>query len=107
MVEKMSKKSNKKKLKKIPSFLKATRWNYNIEKLGIEENKRIIIESVLNHGADREISWLLRTYSEDEIVSVLKNPSRGFWDKESLNFWCEIFNVKIGKRKSLKNLKDG
>ncbi len=94
---KMCKRNSKKKRKKLPFFFKSTLWSYNIEKLDIEENKRIIIENVLNHGGDREVKWLLRTYSEDEIISVLKDPSRGFWDRESLNFWCEIFNVKIGK----------
>ncbi len=84
--------------KKLPSFLKASLWSFDLKKLDSEKHKAIIIEHILNHGGDKEVKWLLRNYKKEDIIKVLKNPSRGFWFKNSLNFWCLIFNVKMDEK---------
>lgn len=84
---------------KIKKRLKAILSGYDIEKTSLNKNKGLIIESILNRGGDEEIEWLLKNYKKEEILSVLRNPSRGLWEEKSLNFWLKIFNVKISKRK--------
>ncbi|HOK57313.1 MAG TPA: hypothetical protein PKV21_06175 [bacterium] len=83
----------------IKKKLKNSLSSYNLDKISFKRDKRLIIENVLNHGGDEEILWVLKNYKKKDIVSVLKNPSRGFWNKKSLNFWLAIFGVKIGKDK--------
>jgi len=90
----------------LPEKLKGTLWSYDISKIDIERDKKIIIENVLNHGTDDEILWVLRVYSKEDIVSVLKNPSRGSWDRKSLNFWLFLFNVKIEREKYERALRE-
>lgn len=77
--------------------LKGSLWSYNVDKISLKRDKKLIIENVLNHGTDEEILLLLKTYKKREIISVLKNPSRGTRDKKSLNFWLNIFDIKIPK----------
>lgn len=84
---------------KIKNKLKGILSSYDIEKISFKRDKRLIIESVLNHGGDEEVEWVLKNYKRREIIAVLKNPSRGFWNRKSLNFWLSIFNVKIKKEK--------
>lgn len=84
---------------KIKNKLKGVLSGYDIDRISFKRDKRLIIENVLNHGRDKEIKWVLKNYKKDDIISVLKNPSKGFWNKKSLNFWLTIFNVKIEKEK--------
>lgn len=79
----------------VKNKLKGSLWSYNVDKISLKRDKKLVIENVLNHGTDEEILLLLKTYKKREIIYVLKNPSKGTWDKKSLNFWLNIFDIKI------------
>ena len=91
--------------KKLPFFLRSCLWSYNLKKLDLEKDKALIIEHILNYGGDEPVKWLLKTYTKRDIISVLKNPSRGFWYEESLNFWLLVSNIKLDKETYEKAIK--
>ena len=81
----------------LPKFLEPILPSYDISKMDLNHpnDKKLIIEAVLNHGTTKEIKWLFKTYNSKEIKNVIKNPSRGCWDIRVLNFWTKIFKVEM------------
>lgn len=84
-------------VKKLPKFLQSCLWSYDLSKMDPfdENDKRIIITGVLNHGGDRPMRWLSKNYSADDLKEVISQPSRGMWLKDALNYWTKILNVKL------------
>ena len=89
----------KKKSKKIPKKFEWIFWSYNLNSLDILKDKNLIITQILNHGDWEAVKWVLNTYSLKELKEVLKNPSRGMWMKDVLNFWLKILKIKLPSRK--------
>ncbi len=85
--------------KNIPSFLQVVFPSYEVERLNLEEDEKLIITRVLNYGVWRDIKWLYSVYTEEDIKEVLLNPSRGVWFPKVLNFWETVLNIKIPKKK--------
>ncbi len=85
------------KNKKIPQKMRWLFWSYDIKTLDFNRDKEYIISQVLNYGTWDDVRWLKKTYSDDEIKKVIKNPSRGVWFEKVLNFWCTIFNIRLKK----------
>ncbi|PJB99419.1 MAG: hypothetical protein CO077_01830 [Candidatus Nealsonbacteria bacterium CG_4_9_14_0_8_um_filter_35_12] len=85
------------KNKKIPQKMRWLFWSYDIKTLDFDRDKDYIISQVLNYGTWDDVRWLKKTYSDDEIKKVIKNPSRGIWFEKVLNYWCVIFNIRLKK----------
>ena len=81
----------------LPKFLQSCLASYDLSKMDFDEGKETIITSVLNRGDDKAMKWLCETYSAREIKKVLRNPVRGMWLKETLDYWQKIFGIKIPK----------
>ncbi|MDI6882972.1 MAG: hypothetical protein QMC93_00645 [Patescibacteria group bacterium] len=81
----------------LPKFLEPFLPSDDISEMKLHNpyDKKLIIEAVLNQGTMKEIKWLFKIYSLREIKNVLKNPQRGCWDKRILNYWTEIFSIKL------------
>ncbi len=84
---------------RVPAGIRACLWSYHPSELDLEEDREIIIAQVLNYGRWRDVQWLFQTYSKETIKSVLKNPSRGSWLPETLNFWLTLWNMSLSKRR--------
>ncbi|MBU0708139.1 hypothetical protein KJ596_00085 [Patescibacteria group bacterium] len=82
---------------KIPSHLQSALWSYRLDKLNTDDpkDKNLVITSVLNHGTDSQVEWILKNYTPKEIKNVLRNPRPGTWWPESLNYWLQIYRVKV------------
>lgn len=83
-------------------------WSANVEDLDLKKDKNYIINQVLNYGTWEDLKWLFKVYSEREIKKVIKNPGRGLWFRDVLNFWKLMFNLKLKKRvfeRAILNLK--
>jgi|GEM_PF-995576 len=95
-----------KKIEKIPAFLQSALWSYNLEKMNPRDktDKRIIVEQVLNYGTWKQLEWVVNFYTWREIKEVVKNPSRGLWMKDSINYWMKFFDLKFSKAKLNKAL---
>lgn len=92
----MSKIKNK---KTFPRFLQSAFWSYDLKKINKDLYKKIIITQILNHGTWEQLSWLINNYSIKEIKKVIKNPARGVWREDVLNYWSKILDFKISKHK--------
>ncbi len=83
---------------KIPKKMQWLFWSCKIEDLDLEKDKHYIISQVLNYGIWKDLKWLFKVYSEKEIKNVVKNPARGVWFRDVLNFWNLIFALKLKKK---------
>jgi len=83
---------------KIPKRLQWLFWSSPVKDLDLKKDKDYIISQVLNYGTWEDLRWLFKNYSEREIKNVVKNPGKGLWFKDVLNFWNLMFNLKL-KRK--------
>lgn len=81
----------------LPKFLQSSLWSYDIKKMDVKADKDLIIQQVLNYGTEKQLKWLFETYSEKEIKEVLRHPRRGCWYADVLNYWFNIFDLKIDK----------
>lgn len=66
-------------------------WDVDIQRLDIAENKRFIIERLLQYGRPGQIKWLFAHYNDNEIIEVVK-LSRTI-DKKTANYWALHYNI--------------
>ncbi|MFN3740353.1 MAG: DUF6922 domain-containing protein [Thermodesulfovibrionales bacterium] len=64
---------------------------WDAAEVDIIKHKKYIIERVLNFGDERDIKELRRLYSDDELISIIKN-SRNIKKKTAI-FWAIYFNI--------------
>jgi len=83
---------------KIPKKMQWLFWSCNVNELDLEKDKNYIVSQVLNYGTWEDLKWLFKVYSEKEIKNVLKNPRKGLWFKDVLNFWNLMFNLRLKKK---------
>jgi len=83
----------------LPNFLQTALWSYDLRQVSKIRHKNVIITQILNYGSWPQIQWLLKNYSAKEIKQVLKNPSRGMWRADVINYWEKIFNLRVPKSK--------
>lgn len=88
----------------LPNFLQTALWSYDLKKMTKNRYKNLIITQILNFGNWRQLQWLLQNYSAKEIKEIIKNPARGMWRADVINYWEKIFNIRIPKNKVLKAL---
>lgn len=91
----------------LPSFLQPYLPSYDVTRLEIEKDKRLIITEVLNKGDFRALSWIGKTYSKEEIQRVITIPMRGMWLRSVLLYWLRIFDLSLPEktlREALLNL---
>ena len=79
----------------VPSFLQPYLASYDLTKIdGKDPSVALeIITSVLNLGDTKAVSWLFDNYTLEAIRTIVKNPKRGVWNEESLNYWKEILKI--------------
>lgn len=80
---------------KAPKFLQAVLWSYNIDAIDTKQDKELIITQVLNYGDWEKLQWLFQVYPEEDIKDVIKNPGRGIWFDNVLNFWATCYNIHL------------
>lgn len=80
---------------KIPQKMKWLFWSHQLNSFDLEDDKDYIITQVLNHGNWKDLKWLFKVYSREEIKKVVKNPCRGVWFEKVLNFWSTLFNIRF------------
>lgn len=84
---------------KIPKFLQSALWSYSLDAMSADNpsDRKLIIEQILNYGTQDQLDWLLGNYTKEQIKEVVKNPSRGLWQKDSLNYWTKILEIILPK----------
>lgn len=88
----------------IKDVFKPFLWSYDIEKIDIKKNKKIIILNVLNYGTKKATDLLFNVYSRKEIEEIVEKSVQGEWNKKSLNYWKLFLNLKRENKKRLENV---
>ncbi len=81
----------------LPKFLQPYLASYDVNKLDKNDASvaREVITQVLNTGDDKAVKWLFESYTLEQIRKMVKNPQRGVWFEESLNYWSKVLKVDI------------
>ena len=82
----------------IPQSIKAALWSYDVSKLDLRNDRDRIITNVLNYGTADAFDWLRKTYTKEEIASVVAHPKPGEWSKRSLNLWSLVYDMPLALR---------
>jgi len=75
----------------MPHNIRSFFWDVDVDGISIVESAHFIIGRLMEHGDENALRFLLKNYSHDELVQVLKNNraisrrSRIFW-----RFFLEI-----------------
>lgn len=84
-----------KKPKDIPEAVRACLWFSNPEELDWEENRNHIIAQILNRGTWEAVRWASEFYGIEAIRDAVKQPKRGIWFPQTLNFWQKFFGFSL------------
>lgn len=82
----------------VPEKVKQFLWSYDVKKINLKDDSKIIVFNMLNYGDMYSIKWLLKNYSKKEIVENANCFPETSWNKKSLNFWK--VKLKINPKKT-------
>lgn len=82
---------------RLPLGVAACLWSYDPRALEADRDRALIVTQVLNYGTWREVRWLFNRYKKRAILPVLKQPSRGSWLPDVLNFWTQVWGIRLPK----------
>lgn len=75
----------------VPQHLRLLFWDTDIENLDPTAYPVYTIERVLEYGDEEAVAWLLRTFTEEQILNVLRTDRH--LTPLSANFWALVFGV--------------
>jgi len=88
----------------LPSTKKTLFWDTNIDNLDLSKHKRFIIERILKFGDLSDYFWLKNVYLFKEISEVISRD-RTELDKKSLNFWSNLYKVRVNNTHASRDFK--
>jgi hypothetical protein len=83
----------------LPSGIRACLWSWDPSSLDLRRDRRLIITQVLNYGRWDDVRWLLKHYKGADFRRVLRDPARGQWLPDVLNFWTHRLNIRLSKNR--------
>jgi hypothetical protein len=84
----------------IPRYLHTLFWDTNLDGFDPASVPSYTIGRILEYGDREAIAWMKTTFSEDQIVQVLRTERR--LSRRSANFWALVFHVDSGQVAALK-----
>jgi hypothetical protein len=75
----------------IPEVLRPLFWDANLDIFNPAAYPAYTIARILEFGDQNAITWLKETFSEAQIVEVLRAESR--LSRKSANFWALIYHI--------------
>lgn len=85
----------------IPSSLHRYFWNCRVEELDTEQHKYAIIETLLERSDLEAWRWMVKTYTEEDIIPVLRRSC--LLTPPSRSFWSLFFHIDLPERPQDKN----
>ena len=67
-------------------------WDTIVENLDINSDSFLIIQRLLEHGGDKQVEFVLKTYDNDTISTVIRRSS--YLSPQTVNYWCLYFGIK-------------
>lgn len=77
----------------LPKSVAVTLWSYDVSKMDLLKDKKLIISQVLNMGNKEATDWLFHVYTVDDIRKIAESIPLGQWDKKSLALWSLCLNI--------------
>jgi len=94
-------------MNKIPQALQSVLFSSDINKLNLKTDKTYIIHQIFSQGRMKDILWLFKTYSKNELTTVFtKKPYK---DYESSRFYfiknyiLHLKNLQLNEKLYVKN----
>ena len=78
-------------MKGLPPYVEKYLWDVKMEDLDIASHSIFVIERVLEYGDTRAFLWLLKTYTKENIINVLKESRR--ISPKTGNFYALYFGI--------------
>jgi hypothetical protein len=75
----------------IPQDLRPLFWDTNLDHFNPVSYPAYTIARVLEYGDDKAVAWLRDTFSENQIVEVLRTERR--LSRKSANFWALVYHI--------------
>jgi len=75
----------------IPNYLHNLFWDTNLDNFNPTDFPEYTIARVLEYGDREAVAWLKNTFSEAQIVDVLRKERR--LSRKSANFWALIYGI--------------
>lgn len=82
--------------KTIPSSLQGVLWSANVKNLDLKNDKVYIIHQLLSYGTLKQIHWLFKVYSKEEVKKVFETSPMKIYNFPTFNF---IKNIILGLKK--------
>jgi len=84
----------------IPQHLQSLFWDVNLDNFNPTAYPDYTIARVLEFGDDRAVAWMKKTFSEAEIMRVLRTERR--LSRKSANFWALVYGIASHEVAALK-----
>ena len=84
----------------IPQHLHSLFWDVNLDNFNPTAYPDYTIARVLEFGDDRAVAWMKETFSEAEIMRVLRTERR--LSRKSANFWALVYGIASHEVAALK-----
>lgn len=75
----------------IPERVKRLFWDVKKDTVDMEKHRPYIIRRIIDYGDIHDVKWMLKLFSSEEIIGVLKR-NRGL-SRKSAYFWAAYFKV--------------
>ena len=79
----------------LPENLSSILWSYDLGKLDLEKNRRVILVSVINYGDWNQWRWLIKTYGSTVVREELKKMSPTAFRPGALKLISLLLKVSI------------
>lgn len=77
----------------IPRDIRPLFWDVNLENFDPHAYPSYTVARILEYGDRPAIAWLRETFSEDQIVAVLRTERR--LSRRSANFWALVYHLPV------------
>jgi uncharacterized protein DUF6922 len=84
----------------IPRDLRPLFWDTNLADFNPNIHPAYTIARILEYGDEKAVAWLRDTFSESQIVEVLRKERR--LSRRSANFWALIYRLSPDNVAALK-----
>jgi hypothetical protein len=84
----------------IPEHVRLLFWDTNVQTFDPEAYPVYAIERVLEYGDEEAVAWMRRTFTQEQIVDVLRTDRR--LTTLSANFWALLFAVPAAEVAALR-----
>lgn len=80
----------KRKIKKLPKFLKRYFWDVDFEKMDPSRSRIFVLGRLIECGDGKAAAWIRKTFDRDEVAKLLAYARI---DPKSGNFWAVVFDI--------------